>query len=70
MIFNSGFGYLKYYIFIYSLIPVLAFSQDFEKVHLKFDFGAGSVAPGYEQVLPSMKYTEERGFGYTIDTEG
>lgn len=31
---------------------------------LKFDFGAGPVAPGYTQVMPEMNYTAERGFGF------
>lgn len=31
---------------------------------LRFDFGSGSVAPGYTQVLPDMAYTKERGFGF------
>jgi lysophospholipase L1-like esterase len=31
---------------------------------LKFEFGAGSVAPGYTQVLPDMQFTKERGFGF------
>lgn len=31
---------------------------------LKFDFGAGPVAPGYVQVLPDMSFSRERGFGF------
>lgn len=30
----------------------------------KFDFGPGKVAPGYTQVLPSMTYNADRGFGF------
>ncbi len=30
----------------------------------KFQFGSGTVAPGYTQVLPDMEYTAERGFGF------
>ena len=30
----------------------------------KFDFGSGATAPGYTQVLPSMAYSAERGFGF------
>ncbi|MFD3003562.1 rhamnogalacturonan acetylesterase [Pontibacter toksunensis] len=29
----------------------------------KFDFGAGAVQAGYQQVLPSTKYSSERGYG-------
>lgn len=31
---------------------------------LKFDFGAGPVAPGYTQVTADMVFTPERGFGF------
>lgn len=68
MIFNSGIRFLKSYILVYVLLPVLAFSQVSGGMHLRFDFGAGSVAPGYQQVLPSMKYSEERGFGFLTDS--
>lgn len=30
----------------------------------KFDFGAGPVATGYTQVLPTMLYSRERGYGF------
>jgi lysophospholipase L1-like esterase len=32
--------------------------------HYKFDFGAGKIADGYTQVLPTTSYTEERGYGF------
>ncbi len=35
---------------------------------LKFDFGAGSIATGYKQVLPSTLYTKERGYGIISST--
>src|SRR5262245_20113524 len=35
-----------------------------KRVNLKFDFGPGHVASGYTQVLPSMTYTKERGYGF------
>src|ERR1051325_4856780 len=35
-----------------------------ESKPLKFDFGAGAVAPGYIQVLPDMAYSRERGYGF------
>ncbi|UOG73252.1 GDSL-type esterase/lipase family protein [Hymenobacter tibetensis] len=38
------------------------------KTSYKFDFGAGSVAPGYRQVLPSATYSEERGYGFDFNT--
>lgn len=31
---------------------------------LSFDFGSGTAASGYTQVLPTMAYTEDRGFGF------
>lgn len=31
---------------------------------LKFDFGSGKVASGYTQVLPTTKYTKEKGYGF------
>ena len=34
------------------------------KLSFKFDFGPGKVAPGYIQVLPTMIYTKERGYGF------
>jgi lysophospholipase L1-like esterase len=30
----------------------------------QFDFGAGKIAEGYAQVLPTMIYSDERGFGF------
>lgn len=47
---------------------VFSFSKDTEKVHLMFDFGTGDVAQGYVQVVPSMKYTQSRGFGFLTDS--
>ncbi|WP_375435973.1 rhamnogalacturonan acetylesterase [uncultured Hymenobacter sp.] len=38
------------------------------KTSYKFDLGAGSVAPGYRQVLPSATYSEERGYGFDFNT--
>ncbi|MDF7812099.1 GDSL-type esterase/lipase family protein [Hymenobacter sp. YC55] len=38
------------------------------KTSYKFDFGAGSVAPGYRQVLPTATYSEERGYGFDFNT--
>lgn len=32
----------------------------------KFDFGAGKVQPGYTQVLPGTKYTQETGYGFDL----
>jgi len=34
----------------------------------KFDFGPGKVAPGYTQVLPTMLYSAETGFGFDQGT--
>jgi len=31
---------------------------------LKFDFGSGKIAPGYQQVLADMTYSKERGYGF------
>lgn len=33
-------------------------------ISLKFDFGPGSVAPGYTQVTTDMLFSSERGFGF------
>jgi lysophospholipase L1-like esterase len=55
-------------IILYLVLPGIAFSQDSENVHFKFDFGSGIVEPGYEQVLPAMKYTPQRGFGFLTDS--
>jgi lysophospholipase L1-like esterase len=38
------------------------------KTSYKFDFGTGSVAPGYRQVLPSATYATERGYGFDFGT--
>jgi lysophospholipase L1-like esterase len=35
-----------------------------DPVALKFDFGAGPVAPGYTQVLPDTVYPGQRGYGF------
>jgi lysophospholipase L1-like esterase len=46
----------------------LTFSNNTENVHLMFDFGTGDVEQGYVQVVPSMKYTQNRGFGFLTDS--
>ena len=33
---------------------------------LKFQFGPGRVVPGYTQVLPDMRYTPRRGYGFDL----
>ncbi|MEJ2545262.1 MAG: hypothetical protein P8Y99_14435 [Calditrichaceae bacterium] len=43
-------------------------SHDTENVHLMFDFGNGDVEQGYVQVVPSMNYTANRGFGFLTDS--
>jgi lysophospholipase L1-like esterase len=53
-------------LFIFSLD--FTFSKDTENVHLMFDFGNGDVEQGYLQVIPSMKYTQSRGFGFLTDS--
>jgi len=35
-----------------------------DKLHLRFDFGAGKTEVGYTQVLPDMLYNEENTFGF------
>lgn len=50
------------------LFPVFVFSQTSGDIHLRFDFGDGKVESDYTQVLPSMKYTPERGFGFLTDS--
>lgn len=52
-----------------SLIATFALSaaasaQTTRPSSYKFDFGSGAAAPGYTQVLPTMAYDAERGFGF------
>ena len=68
MIFNREYRLKKFLKIVCCILPTLAFSQVNEKVHIKFDFGDGKVESGYTQVLPSMKYTPERGFGFLTDS--
>lgn len=35
-----------------------------DDMRLRFDFGSGSVAPGYLQVTPEMIYSKDRGYGF------
>ena len=35
-----------------------------EIASLKFDFGSGTVAPGYVQALPDMLFSNQRGYGF------
>ncbi len=36
------------------------------KLPLRFDFGPGKKVPGYIQVLPNMRYTPKRGYGFDL----
>lgn len=40
-----------------------------QKTARKFDFGSGSVAPGYTQVLPTSTYHQETGYGLEPDAQ-
>src|SRR5205809_8011517 len=37
--------------------------------NLKFDFGAGKVAPGYIKVLQTTTYSKELGYGFEPDSK-
>ncbi len=45
-----------------SLLP--AFARADQAPLYQFEFGAGTLAPGYTQVLPDMTYAKDRGFGF------
>lgn len=51
---------------IFLLLSVSTLAQ--EKTAYKFDFGAGKTTKGYIQILPSDKYTKERGYGFDFDS--
>jgi lysophospholipase L1-like esterase len=53
---------------LFILDSTLVFSADTENVHLMFDFGTRDVEQGYIQVVPSMKYSESRGFRFLTDS--
>jgi hypothetical protein len=36
----------------------------------RFDFGPGKVAATYIQALPEMEYTEPRGYGFDLGSQG
>ena len=45
--------------------PLCATAQE-KRTNLKYSFGPGKVPAEYTQVLPDMKYTAERGFGFDL----
>lgn len=49
-----------------TFLKTSTFSQS--PTSFKFDFGGGKVAKGYTQVLPSMRFEKERGFGFSGDS--
>ncbi|MBN2013489.1 rhamnogalacturonan acetylesterase [candidate division KSB1 bacterium] len=58
----------KFFLILFLLSSVSAFSENKENEHLRFDFGTGAVEQGYVQVVPSMKYSQQRGFGFLTDS--
>jgi len=48
--------------------PVVALAQA-DKTTFKFDLGPGKVTPGYTQVLPTMAYSKELGYGFEPGAE-
>ena len=52
-------------LFVANLLAARAAdTTEIRRTGLKFDFGAGKVAPGYTQVLPTTVYTKELGYGF------
>ena len=49
---------------ILYFLPVCISAQ----TNFKFDFGSGKVAKGYTQVLPSTKYTADKGYGFEFSS--
>src|SRR5215217_7643734 len=47
-------------IFLFMVVCGLSDAQ----TSFKFDFGPGKVQPGYTQVLPDMRYSTEKGYGF------
>ena len=52
--------------FIVSNLPMntTAAQAQTNRTSFKFDFGPGEVAPGYIQVLPTVVYSKELGYGF------
>jgi lysophospholipase L1-like esterase len=50
-------------------IPSQVYSASSVRKNLKFDFGAGVVAPGFVRVLPGTIYSSERGYGFMQPVE-
>jgi lysophospholipase L1-like esterase len=46
------------------LLGAAGFANAADPISFKFDFGPGKGAPGYTQVLPTMIYDRETGFGF------
>jgi lysophospholipase L1-like esterase len=55
------------FIILVSLISICKGQPAAQETHLRFDFGSGKTETGYIQVLPDMKYNEERGYGFYND---
>ena len=49
---------------VFTFVALVCAASGADSFPLKFDFGPGSVAPGYTQVLPDMVYAKNRGFGF------
>jgi lysophospholipase L1-like esterase len=56
--------YSRNFAFVVFLLNALNSSSAADRTSFKFDFGPGKVASGYTQVLPTMIYSKETGFGF------
>lgn len=58
----------KYFLFTTILFFAVNSLNAQLPVKYKFHFGSGSMEKGYKQVLPSMSYSPEKGFGFDFGT--
>src|SRR5436190_3032063 len=58
------FAFARNFVFVVCLLSALNFAAAADRTSFKFDFGPGKVAAGYTQVLPTMIYSRETGYGF------
>ena len=51
-----------------SLLLAASAAAQSPKTSLRFDFGPGKTAPGYQQVLPTTAYSPTTGYGFDFGT--
>ena len=51
-----------------SLLLAASAAAQSPKTSLRFDFGPGKAAPGYQQVLPTATYSPTTGYGFDFGT--